>query len=185
MRVATAITPELTSSLNEIISYLAEGACWHNRAANQLRKLALRGFARLSDCEAKDDFCARQCLEKKLVDNLGFIATAQTNGSAMAEQYTLNSLGDLKGYFHTWCEREQKLIKSLNTAINASRDISICIYEKLICLQHEVQDECMRAELLYERLDMAQWAPHDIGVVSKWLHDYCENHPGDLDFNVG
>lgn len=178
------MTETLQEHLNEICSYLIEGEIWHRRAANSARMNALRGWGRWHDAESCGDSEALMCLEKILVDHLDFIPTYYQDNVIKAMKYTIT---DIKGHHREWAEREDRLIMSLNGAIEEARMVSMCLYDKLCKLQHETQNERMRIDMIYKRLDLAGWNGHDMGVCSMVLHKYFEHEydGGEIDINLG
>lgn len=178
---------ELYTSLNHIATYLSEGEAWHRRAANECRKMFIRGLGRWHEAESKEDEKALICLSKLLQDNIKYSPVVDSTIVANAEKLVMASPADFKAHFNYWLERENKLIMALNAAINESRAINIELYEKLCGIQKEVQNEAMRIEMVYGRFDFAGWNGHDIGVCSKWLHEYFEKEydGGCIDFNIG
>ena len=79
-------------------------------------------------------------------------------------------------------------LQCLNQAIHKSRTVDIQIYNELICLQKEVQDEKMRARMAHDSLEFAGWNPHDISVKSMLIHKYFEHEHkdgGEININLG
>ena len=181
------MTERLITALNDVCTYLAEGEAWHMRVANQCRKLHIRGLGRWHEAEACGDFKHRECLEKLLMDNCKIETDIEPARIVDSMTTKFNGMSDFKQHFFTWAEREELLISALSTAIDESRLENIELYHKLCCIQKEVQNERMRAEWAYHRLDLAGWNGHDIGVVSMIIHSYFEKEydGGLIDFNIG
>lgn len=174
--------------IDEIATYLYAGAHWHLRAANFSRKNLVRGFGRWHDCEAKGDFCELEKLEKVVGDKLGYMPHVDMQMVTKAESYTMNDMNAFKAHFDIWEHNETELIECLNHAIHKSRTIDIQIYQALMCLEREVQDERMRACMAKDSLAFGGWSGHDISVKSKWIHEYFEkeHHDGeDININLG
>jgi hypothetical protein len=174
--------------LDEIATYLYAGVHWHMRAANYSRKNLIRGFGRWHDQEAKGDFCTLIKFEKVVSDKLGHIPAVNMEMVDMAEAYVMSSNQDFKAHFKTWENRERDFSDCLNEAIREARGVDIQIYNELICLQKEVQDEIMRARMARDSLDFGGWNPHDISVKSKWIHEYFEHthqDGGEININLG
>ena len=179
------IKKELLTLLDEICTYLYCGAHWHLKAANACRKILIRGFGRWHDCEAKGDFCALLKLEKVTQDKLGYMPKVDMEMVSKAELYTMNSMEDFKNHFRMWEANESELIECLNHAIHKSRTIDIQVYQALMCLEKEVQDERMRAKMAKDSLMFGGWSGHDISVKSKWIHEYFEHtHKDGEDINI-
>ena len=176
------------AEIDKIITYLYAGAHWHLRAAAFARKNLIRGFGRWHCAEAKGDSCALEKLEKIIGDKLGYIPTVDMNIVSRAEAYTMPDMNAFKMHFDIWEKNEKELIECLNEAIHMARKIDIQIYQELICLEKEVQDEMMRARMAKESLAFAGWNPHDTSVKSKWIHEYFEHEHepgGEININLG
>lgn len=177
----------LQESLNDICCYLAEGEKWHNKMANECRKIYIRGWGRWHEAESKGDKEMYTCLEKILMDKISYspMIDAIILDKAMKEKFT--SASDFKTHHSHWIMREEKLINALNYAIHESRSVDIEIYYKLCEILKEVQNEAMRVKMVIGRLDLAGWNGHDIGICSYLLHEYFEKcyHGGEIDFNIG
>lgn len=174
--------------MSEISTYLWEGEAWHEKAANECRKLALRGFGRWHEAEGCYDAKERYCLDKLMRDKLDMSPMVDIAKLDRALQYMMTGGADgLKAHFHMWMEREHAFIDTLNAAIKMSGEIDMEIYKKLCCLVDEVQNESMRVKMVEMRLAMAGYNGHDLGVTSMVLHKYfeCEYDGGKIDFNLG
>ena len=173
--------------LNEIITCLWVGEAWHGKAANECRKIAIRGVGRWHEVESCYDMKARISLEKLLRDKLEYAPMADMAEVDKAHRFTMNNAVDFKSHFSAWVEREKKLIEILNFAIAKASAVDMELYKGLCCLVDEVQNETMRAKLVYERFELSNWSGHDIGVCSMVLHKYfeCEYDGGKIDFNIG
>lgn len=178
---------ELQKYLDEIATYLAEGEAWHRTAANECRKLFVRGWGRWHEAEAQCDEKSQICLAKLARDMLQYAPVIDSSFLVRANAYTIKDLDAFKLHHNQWIEREQMLIMALNNAIEQSRAIDIKVYHFLCDLAEEVQNEKMRVELVKGRMGLSAWNGHDIGVVSMVLHKYfeCEYKGGEIDFNIG
>ena len=177
---------QLKQDLNKVVSYLSEGAAWHCKAANELRKIAnKRGFARWhDDIEAKCDAKLKIELSKEISDYLKHIPVVDTSMVARAEQYTINGWEGFKQHFDIWIAREREFEKVIMVAItNASRE-NIAIYQKLCALSKEVCEEIFRVELVRDSLIEEGWGKHHCAIVSMLIHEHVEKH-GNRDFNIG
>jgi hypothetical protein len=170
--------------MDEICTYLLIGEIWQARAANQLRKNALRGFARWAESEAHGDAKTRMCLEKLLCDRLGYAPMLNIADAGKASNYMLGSAQELKKYMQIWHSQEEEFIKCLTEAVRAATVVDMEIYKELCCLLDEVQTEKMRIEICVKRLDLGQWNGHDVARVSKDLHSHFETNPHDRYINV-
>lgn len=175
----------LYAFLDDICTYLSSGAHWNLRAANASRKLAVRGFGRWHDCEAKQDFCELMHLEKIVGDKLGHMPTVDMQMVNKAEMYDMANMNDFKAHFKMWIDMEEELAECLAHAIAKARTVDMQIYEKLCCMADKAQNEAMRVRMAYDSLDFAGWNPHDISVKSKWIHQYFEaEHKDGEDVNI-
>jgi hypothetical protein len=173
----------VNEAFNDIATYLTDGYIWHKRMANMIRKAGIRGVARWHDCEACGDAKELECLEKILGDRFGFYTVAVLMPESVTANFT-----DLKTHFAAWVQREQRLIDALNYAINEMRDTDACLYDKLFCMFHEVQDEVIKVKLVERRLEFAGWNAHDVGICSMIIHKYFEKdykQGEDINFNLG
>lgn len=178
--------PEFENLLDEISAFLHDGFHWHKRVANQCRKIAIRGWGRIHDQQSKCDAEELIDFEKLLMDKLNYAPTEYPNKESHI--YNINTLDDFKQHHIDWIKRETAIIPTFNKAINEARSIDIEVYEKLCCILKRVQGEKMRVHMLYDRLEMAGWNTHDIGVCSKWLHEQAENGDisgHDINSNIG
>lgn len=170
--------------LNEIGTYLVAGEMWHERSANESRKMAVRGWGRWHDAESCGDKKIYSCLSKIVMDKLGHHITLNPEKINKAMMYSIN---DLKTHHNDWIDREEHLIKALNEAIEMSRKVDMQLYKKLCEIIDEVQNEKMRVKMILSNLNLTNWNGHDVSVKSKWLHDYFEkDYDGKcIDFNIG
>lgn len=178
----------LDDALDHIYTYLMEGQIWHERMANQCRKICIRGWGRWHEAEALGDICCSMKLNKIIMDKLWYTPKLDVTKLDKPSKDTLSGIKDLNTHHKVWIEREEKLIHCLNYAIHEAREKDIELYKKLMCLQEEVQNEKMRVELIMGRLSLKPDDGHDIGVISKCLHEYFEHEykQGEpIDFNVG
>ncbi|MCL2776052.1 MAG: hypothetical protein FWD71_22320 [Oscillospiraceae bacterium] len=179
---------ELCEELDDIASYLYRGVHWHTKAANYSRENLIRGFGRWHDAEAKGDFCALQNLEKIAGDKLGHIMTVDMAMVSKAESYVMPDINAFKAHFDIWERNEKEFIDCLNEAIELSRCIDIQIYQELICMAKEVQDEIMRACMAKNSLAFGGWSAHDISMKSMIIHKYFETEHkdgGEININLG
>lgn len=173
--------------MDEITTYLWEGEAWHEKAANETRKISIRGVGRWHEAEGCYDAKERVCLEKLFRDKLGYAPMVDMASVDKAYKYTMTGPQDFKNHFQIWIDREKKFIECLDAAIAQAGMVDMELYKKLCCLVDEVQNEAMRAKMVHDRLELSGWNGHDIGVVSKWLHEYFEKEydGGKIDFNIG
>lgn len=181
-------TGELYDALNDICTYLVEGQAWHLKAANECRGIAIRGIGRWHDKEAEGDFNALDPLVKLLGDRLNFKAKIAYPRVERSQNFEIRNIEEFAKHFHVWIDRENEFLKALNFAVSKSGAVDMSLYQCLCKLTKEVQDEAMRARMVYDSMDFAGWNPHDISVKSKWIHEYFEHDykPGeDINFNIG
>ena len=173
--------------VDAICSYLVDGEMWHRRAANECRKLGVRGWGRWHEAEAEGDSHLLTCLCKLLVDNCNYIPKLDMTGANKSAAYSMSNLGDFKNSHEEWIQRETMLIDILNNAIHESRSANMEVYYKLCGVQEEVQNEAMRVEWIARRLGLSNWNGSDLGLISMKIHKYfeCEYKGGKIDFNVG
>jgi hypothetical protein len=175
--------------MDEVVTGLATGEMWHEKAANEFRKIGVRGFGRWSDAESKGDYKSRVCLEKLLRDYMDYSPMIDMAKVAESATMSMGGMQDLKKVLQYWYAQEMKYLEALNMAFPMAAQMNICIYKELVCLTEEVQNEAMRVKLCINRLDLAGWAGHDIGVVSMILHEFFESHEGDdlryINVNLG
>ena len=173
---------EFFKQMDHICSELIKGELWHVAAANEFRKIALRGFARWNESEAIGDLKSRMCIEKLLRDRLSYTPIISIeNPSVLWTSYK-----DLPEILHKWVAREKDFAEYITSAIGMARDIDIAIYKELISLADEVQNEAMRIKLCGMRLELANFDGHDIGRVNVIIHDYYDQSPEcqKADFNI-
>ena len=170
---------EFTNLINSICSSLFEGEIWHERSGGECRKIAVRGWGRWHDHEAKGDMCSRMCIEKLLRDKCDYSPTIDVGVATRAMSYSIPAVGSLKEHLTSWIAREEQFINTLNQAIKIAATVDIDIYKCLIDLTAEVQAEKMRVNLCVKRLDVGQWGGHDISIVSMILHEFFEKNDGD------
>jgi len=178
---------DISKNLSMISTYLWMGEAWHGKAANECRKLSVRGYGRWHEAEGCYDAKTRMCLEKLFRDKLGVAPVIDMAEVDKAVKYTMSSLADFKNHHKIWLDREKAFIELLNATIKIVGDVDMEIYKELCCLVNEVQNEAMRARFVYDRMELAGWNGHDIGVCSMILHKYfeCEYSGGKIDFNLG
>ena len=115
-------------SLDKIVSCLSCGEAWHRKAANECRKLGIRGFGRWHDQEAECDQRTLAELQKLMRDNLQYAPKVDSTHRAKAEHGTMEGIQCFKGHFGHWKEREGVLLDALTTAIPLMRDENIQLY---------------------------------------------------------
>jgi hypothetical protein len=177
---------QLNQDLNKVISYLAEGAAWHCKAANELRKMPnKRGFARWHDqIEAHCDADKKIDLSKEITDYLKHIPVVDNSMVLRAEQYTINGWEGFKQHFDVWIAREKEFEKVIMSAITNSARENIAIYQCLCNLSKEVCEEIFRVELVRDSLAQAEWNHHHVAIVSMLIHEHVETK-NNRDFNIG
>ena len=143
--------------LDDITTHLWVGEAWHEKAANEARKIAIRGVARWHEVEGCYDAKTRVCLEKLFRDKLNYAPAADMEMVDKAYKFTMNGAQDFKGHFQAWIDREGRFIDSLNHAIALAGAVDMEIYKELCCLVDEVQNEKMRAKMVHDRLELAGW----------------------------
>jgi hypothetical protein len=178
------ITREFAALMDNVCTSFLEGELWHERSANECRKISFRGGGRWHEAEAYGDFENRLCIEKILRDRLNYAPNIDMNAAARAVTYTLTDIRGLQQHFEAWLKREEMFIQTLGEAVRQSALIDIEIYNKLCEMLKEVQTETMRVMLCGKRLEMAGWNTHDIGVCSMIIHKYYEEHPHCQEGNV-
>lgn len=173
--------------LNDIATYLWVGEAWHEKTANECRKIGIRGWGRWHEAESHYDGQERCALNKLMCDKLDYAPDVDMGMVDKAIKYTMSSAADFKVHHQVWLDREEHFILCLNNAIKLSPEFDMELYRKLCCMVDEVQNEAMRVKLVVMRLDLAGWNGHDIGVCSKWLHEYFEKEysGGVIDINIG
>lgn len=179
---------ELFRALDDICTYLVEGEAWHLKAANECRKIAIRGLGRWHDAESKGDKKLLDHFVKMLGDRLQYYAKIAYQHVDKAQQMSIRNLDDFKQHFNDWIDREERFIDVLNFAVKGSGAVDMELYQCLCKMVKEVQDESMRARMVYDNLEFGGWMPHDISVKSKWLHEYFEHgykQGEDINFNLG
>lgn len=179
---------KLYEYLDEICTYLSANAHWNLKAANGSRRIAVRGFGRWHDNEAKCDFHELEHLEKIVGDKLGYTPKVNMEMVSKAEMYEMRDMNAFQNHFKLWMDAQKELSECLTHAIKKARYVDMQIYDKLCCLASKTQNEKMRVKMAYDSLAFAGWNPHDISVKSKWIHDYFENKHKDgedINFNLG
>ena len=175
-----------TELLDDVCTDLLIGELWHGRAADQYRKIALRGFARWAECEALGDAKCRIALSKLLIDKCGYSPIIDVSNLHDSISFEYDNVSQLRKLLETWMLREQDLAKRLTPVMKMASEYDIEIYRELMRLTDEVQQEAFRVKMVGMRLEGAQWDLHDIYVVNKHLHDWFESNPDSktLDFSV-
>lgn len=179
---------DLYEALDDIATFLVEGEAWHLAAANSCRKISIRGIGRWHDCESRGDKRLLDHLVKMLGDRLQYNAKISYQYVGKAQEISLKDLDDFRKHFHVWIDREKEFIEVLNFAVSKAGAVDMELYQCLCGIVKEVQDEVMRARMVYDSFEFTSWQPHDISVKSKWIHEYMEHdypRTGDLNFNIG
>lgn len=180
---------ELRQHLDNICTYLTEGENWHRRSANECRKNMLRGWGRWHDAEGICDAKSHFAIAKIAIDSpaISYEPAVDLQTSMRAVSYTIPYGPEgLKRHHEQWLDRENRFIAIINMAIQESRNIDLCLYEELLCLGKEVQNEAMRVKMVEGRITLANYNGHDIGILSMVLHSYFEAYDGGvIDFNLG
>jgi len=183
---------QMKQVLDEIMTHLLDGEVWHRRSAAECRKWCVRGWGRWHDAEASCDDKYVAELTKMIGDipTLHHTSNATVSHDALTyEMPAANSpeefLTNFKGHHDTWREREKRFIATLNKAIKMACEFDTALYQKLLCLKKEVENEAFRVQLVLGRMWLTKWA--DIGFVSQVLHEYfeCKYDGGAIDFNIG
>jgi len=175
---------EFAALMNSVCTELLAGEVYHSRTANEFRKIALRGFGRWADAEARGDMKSRLCLEKQLRDKLGYAPVVDVSKLANEVNASFSNVSELPAILQKWIDREKEFAKTLTQAMRLAAEIDVEIYRELIELTNEVQTEAFRVKLCGMRLELAGWNGHDIAIVSKLLHHHFEEHPDDKYVNV-
>jgi hypothetical protein len=170
--------------IDAVCMHLYSGSLFHQRAANQVRKIGIRGIARWQENASCCDLLERQCLEKLLTDRLDYQPNIDLSGTQKAMTYTLKGPQDFKGMFDEWIHREEEYIEDILPAMKMAVDYDICVYDKLCKLLENVQDEVFRVRLLKKRLESAGWNAMDIMEVSRIIHDHFDKHTSSSDLNI-
>lgn len=179
---------ELYKALDDICTYLVEGEAFHLKAASECRKFAVRGFARIHVGESEGDKKLLDHLAKLLDDRLQYQCKIDYSHVEEAQKMKIRNMENFKNHFHDWIDRENDFLRALNFAISKSSAVDMNLYQYLCKMAKEVQEEVMRARMMYDNLAFAEFQPHHILVVSKWLHDYMEHEfpkTGDMNYNIG
>jgi len=153
------------------------GAAWHLRAANQLRKMGLRGFARLHEYGSCHDHKKRLCLEKLVCDRLHYAPKIDVSDAEHVTSFVLSDPGKLKPHLEMWRDNEREFAKYLAEAVKLAAGEDMCVYNELVCILDGVQDEVFRIETLLKRLELGGWSGHDLATISRQLHIHFEHHP--------
>jgi len=167
---------------------LFTGSAWHLRAANQMRKIGLRGFGRWHEQGSCHDHKKRICLEKFLIDRLDYIPNISISSAGDAVSLSMESAADIKPHLVHWLANEQEFFKVLAEAVRMAASVDMCVYEKLACILSGVENECMRIKFCMKRLELTNYGGHDLGIISMIIHDWLEKNEGNpdaLDWNLG
>jgi len=179
----------LRECIDDICTYIYSGVHYHQKAANCLRAMALRGFARMNEHLAKVEFEELQDLEKLSTDKLEHVPHVDMEKVVKAESWEMSDMNAFKAHFGEWMNREAMYADCINEAIHYARYVDVQIYGELVCLADRFQEEIFRARLLADRLTLGGWTGADIALVSQTIHEYYEHgeidpkHP--MDYNLG
>ena len=168
--------------MDKVCTTLTAGSLIHERSALCALEYGLRGFGRLHMHNAKEDFEAKLCLEKLLVDRLEHIPTLDIEAIGRAAGYSFEQ-AQFKASLQWYMAREKEFIKLLNEAVKMAGDIDMAVYEKLVYILSEVQEEAFRVKEIIKRLDAGGWAGHDLMHVSEAIHRHHEAH-GNMDYSL-
>jgi len=172
--------------LDCISTDLFTGSAWHLRAANQMRNLGMRGFARVHEYGSCHDHKKRIYLEKLLMDRMDYAPMIDVSDAAHATSFVISDPSKLKSHLEMWHSNESEFVKYLIEAVRMAAHEDMCVYNELACILNGVQEEIMRIKFIIKRLDVGGWSGHDIGVVNMVIHEHMEKHPdAGLDFNLG
>jgi len=176
---------DFSAIMGKVATELYHGLTWHCEAANQMRKIGLRGFGRLHEYNGKHDFERLGELKKILGDRLEIYPDIDASNIPKALTFTMNNVSDLKPHLEAWCNAEYAFCETLKTAVKMAADEDMCVYSELIGILNDVEEEIMRLNILKKRLAIGEYGGHDIARVSKDLHKHFEHHPErGLDFDV-
>ena len=168
--------------MNDVCSTLTAGSLIHERSALCALEYGLRGFGRLHMYNAKEDFDAKLCLEKLLVDRLDHIPVLDVEAISRAAGYSFEQ-AQFKESLRWYLDRENKFIELLKPAVKMAGEIDMAVYEKLVYILGEVQEEAFRVKEIIKRLDAGGWAGHDLMHVSEAIHRHHEAH-GNMDYSL-
>jgi len=174
---------EFLNMMDHIASDLVFGALWHEAAASESRRIALRGIARWNNCEALDDFKSFQCLNKLLIDRCNY--TPKIEIQIPSVQWS--SYKDLPQILQKWEVWETGFAGTITQAFALARDIDVEIYKFLMCLAGEVQNEASKVRIVDKRLAMVGYDAHDVARCNQIMHHFFEHEAkgdGDIDFNI-
>lgn len=178
---------DYTVHLDHICTMLAKGEVWHKKAANECRKIGMRGMGRYHDAEGMTDAIELFEMGKILCDKMHYYGRVDYTVVAHADTYNIANNADFKRHFGIWDAAEKELAAKITEFLPHAM-VDMDLYKKLTHILHNVQNEIFRLNIVKNSLEFAGWNPHDISVKSKWLHDYFENTwklGCDIDFNIG
>ena len=144
----------LKQYLDRITVSLEEGALWHKKAANECRNFGVRGLGRWHDCEAAGDFETLVCLEKLLGDNVNYYKTSRPELDVVSG-VNIRNQQELKAHFASWRNRELVTTDAIASAIPLMREENIELYEKLCCIQKEIQNEIVSVLRVHDSFEFA------------------------------
>ena len=173
----------LEQKLNEIFSYLARGKKFHYNQSFGLRNLGLRGIANLHDKESICDYKSMISIKKTINDRLHWTPSIDESISKEYENYKISSMADFKNSFAIWQKNETELEDCISETLKLASMEDLMLYNELICLGKEVQEERFRSEAIYTRLNLGEWGGHDIARISKDIHCHLEKE-NNLDFTL-
>lgn len=182
-----ALNNEIKPYINEIVTLLAKGETWHKKAANESRKLGVRGLGRFHDCVGINLAMELFELNKILTDIFDYYPHINYNELEKADKYTVSTPAEFKRHFAVWAE----FLKEINDKISdiLPHIIShVDIYEQMIKIFKQIQNEHFRVKLLWKSFEFGGWNSHDISYKSKIIHKYFEHHykyGDEINFNIG
>lgn len=182
---------DIKMTMNEVASYLQEGAIWHRMSGNACRRLNLRGWGRIHDIMAEFDGITGIAFEKLVGDNLEHTIMLDMSMASRAASYKIAPfMGEDYSSFllhhDQWANREDQFKELLEEATALVGYSDEELYHLLFSMTGDVQCEARRVKWIKGNLgSKPTW--HDLTVKSKWLHDYATDDykGGKLDFNIG
>lgn len=179
---------QLYTGLDEIATLLIENEAWHAKAANECRKIGVRGW---SEWHAVQSIMGKKCLDKLaecLMDKLKFSPQPNPMGLKMVNEFEMFNLDDFIEHHFEWVEREKYFNQALKEELIESKKIDRGLHEMLEKFQEESQEQATLVKRVYTNLRFAGFMEHHILVVSRWIEDYFkyEYKPGQkIDFVIG
>lgn len=179
---------QLHSGLDKITTFLIESEAWHAKVANECRKIGVRGWG---EWHAIESIRYKKCLDKLaecLMTKLKFSPQPNPMGLKNVNEFEMHNIDDFVEHHFEWVHNVKHFVDSLKNALIESKKIDRELHEMLEKLQEEAQEQVSLVKRVYTRIAFAEFMPHDIAVVSKWLEDYFkyEYKPGQkIDFCIG